>query len=182
MKKTRGRICRGSFLFVSRMGMAWGCFACGWDGKGDRFALRGDLLCPRRQSRQSAAGGRRLEKHSVFLCRLPRTPCFFYGGSHQGVWKNLSGAGKRQDTIPCAARCRSILLEQVLAPTRVVAPRFHPSRGGSLFASPPRLVPNMQDCRKHASAPGLHLPAVSPTAGPFQCWSFHVTVPRGYIQ
>ena len=59
-----------------------GCSPAGGDG--DDFALRGDLLCLRRQSRQNATGGRRLEKHSVFLCRLPRTPCFFYGRATKG--------------------------------------------------------------------------------------------------
>ena len=77
------------------------------------------------------------------------TPCFyaaspgpplFLRGSHQGVWKNLPGAGKGQDTAPCAARCRSVLAEQAHSPTRVIAPSAQPSRGGSVVGTPPGLV------------------------------------------
>ena len=68
---------------------------------GDGFALRGDLLCPRRQSRQNATGGRRLEKHSVFLCRLPRTPCFFYGRATKG--RGCIHPARVKDRIPLLA-------------------------------------------------------------------------------
>ena len=143
-------------------------------GDVDGFALRGDLLCPCRQSRQSATGGRRLEKHSVFLCRLPRTPVYLRG-SHQGVWKNLPGAGKGQDTAPRAARCRSMSLERAYTPTRAIAPTFQPSRGGSVVAPPPWLVLNTQNCREPAPTPGPPPPAVSSTAGLFWRGSFQVT-------
>ena len=138
----------------------------------------GDLLCPRRQSRQSAAGGRRLEKHSVFLCRLPRTPMFSTGEPPIG-YVSPSGAGKGQDTSPRAARCRSVLVKLAYSPTRTIAPNALPSRGGSVVASPPWLVPDTQNFREHTPAPGSHLPAVSSTAGPFRRRTFQVTVPQG---
>ena len=77
----------------------------------------GDLLCPRRQSRQSATGGRRLEKHSVFLCRLPRTPVYLRG-SHQGaVYLHPARVKDRIPLLapPAAAPCylnRCLLLQE----------------------------------------------------------------------
>ena len=98
--------------------MAWECFACGWDGKGESFALQGDLLCPRRQSRQSAAGGWRLEKHSVFLCRLPPDPRLFTGEPPRNVEKICPARAKDRIPFlvpPAAAPCclnRYLLLQE----------------------------------------------------------------------
>ena len=58
-------------------------FTCGWDGEWGYFALRGELLCPRRQSNQNAAGDVGQRKHEKFLpleifprfhASFPRTP------------------------------------------------------------------------------------------------------------
>ena len=104
----------------------WFCIArgmvspAGGTGDGENFALRGDLLCPRRQSRQSATGVRRLEKHSVFLCRLPRTPCFSTGEPPRGVEKICPARAKDRIpffTPPAAAPCwlnRLMLLQERL--------------------------------------------------------------------
>ena len=54
-------------------------FACGRDGGGE-IPPAGGLLCPRRQSRQNAAGGRGGKTLRVFMPR-PRAPVVFYGGS-----------------------------------------------------------------------------------------------------
>ena len=152
---------------------------------GDRygFALRGDLLCPRRQSRQSAAGGRRLEKHSVFLCRLPRTPCFSTGGSHQGaVYLHPARVKDRTPFLapPAAAPCclnRYLLLQERsrLAPIPRGAVRWSLRlRGWCLIC---------KTAYEYASALVLHSPSVSSTAGLFWRESFQVTAnPWGYIQ
>ena len=87
-------------------------------GDGDGFALRGDLLCPRRQSRQSAAGGRRLKKHSVFLCRRAPDPLFFYRGATK--WRGYIHPARVKDRTPflappAAAPCylnRCLLLQE----------------------------------------------------------------------
>ena len=120
-----GRPMGGRFFVVAGIGfvgikMECGDFSC---VRGRGISPAGDLLCPRRQSRQNAAGGRRLEKHSVFLCRLPRTPVFSTGEPPRGC-VSPSGAGEGQDTAPRAARCRSLFLERLFAPTRAIAPNF----------------------------------------------------------
>ena len=151
-------------------------------GDGDGFALRGDLLCPRRQSRQSAAGGRRLEKHSVFLCRLPRTPVYLRG-SHQGaVYLHPARVKDRIPLLapPAAAPCylnRCLLLQER---SRLVfshrgAVRWSLClRGWCLIC---------KTAYEYASALVLHSPSVSSTAGLFWRESFQVTAnPWGYIQ
>ena len=137
----------------------------------------GDLLCPRRQSRQNATGG----GSRAFTMPYPASPGppFDLRGSHQGVKLYPSGADKDQDTVPCAARCRSVLVEQAHAPTRAVAPSSQPSRGGSVVAPPPWLVSDTQNFREHTPAPGPYPLAVSSTAGPFRHRTFQVTVPQG---
>ena len=85
-------------------------------GMGD-FALRGDLLCPRRQSRQNAAGGMRLEKHFVFLGRIHPGPPDFYGGAIKKVGSGLSAREKDRMPVcapPAAAPCllKGLLLLQ----------------------------------------------------------------------
>ena len=132
----------------------------------------GDLLCPRRQSRQSATGGRRLEKHSVFLCRLPPDPPFVLRGSHQGARLYPSGAGKGQDTVPCADRCRSVLVEQADAPTRAIAPGFQISRGGSVVAPPPWLVLRAGEWLQHSRPLGLQRPFGPLTSAPIPALEF----------
>ena len=84
--------------------------------------------------------------HGHFQCPIPPRPGppLFLRESYQRAKLYPSGAGKRQDIAPRAARYRSVFLEQVLAPTRAVAPGFHPSRGGLVVAPPPWLVPDAQ--------------------------------------
>ena len=108
----------------------------------------------------------------------PGPPCFFTGEPPRARLYPY-GAGKRQDTIPRTARCRSVSLERVYTSTRAIAPGFQPSRGGSVVAPPPQSVPDMQDCVEHTLAPSLHLLAFSSTAGLSRRWIFQVTVPRG---
>ncbi len=119
--------------------------------------------------------------HGHLQCPIPPPPGppFILRESHQGVKLYPSGAGKRQDTLPHAARCRSVLVERAYSPTRAIAPNALPSRGGSVVAPPPWLVPDVQDYRKHAPAPGPYPPVVSSTAGLSRRWNFQVTVPRG---
>ena len=77
----------------------------------------GDLLCPRRQSRQSAAGGGSRAFNNA-LSRLPRTPCFFYGGATKG--RGYIHPVRAKDRIPlltppAAAPCwlnRLMLLQE----------------------------------------------------------------------
>ena len=106
-------------------------------------------------------------------------PPFNLRVSHQGEKLYPSGAGKGQDTTPRAARYRSVLVELAYSPTRAIAPGVLPSRGGSVVAPLPWLVPDVQNYRKYAPAPGPHPPAVSSTAGPLRRWTLQVTVPRG---
>ena len=100
-----------------------------------RWAPAGAPFCPRRQSRQSAAGGMRLEKHFVFLGRIRPGPPIFLRESRQESAKWTSGAGKRQDATLCAARCRSVSVEGACTPTRTVAPAFLPSREWSCLTA-----------------------------------------------
>ena len=137
----------------------------------------GEFLLQRCKRNQKTAGGGSRAFHNA-LSRLPRTPIYFTGEPPRG-FLSPSGASKRQDTVPRAARCRSVLVEQACSPTRTIAPTFPPSRGGLVITSPPWLVPDVQDYRKHAPAPGPHPPAVSLIAIPFQHVVFQVTVPRG---
>ena len=88
---------------------------------------------------ETAGGGSRA--FTMPYPAAPRTPSFSTGEPSRGG-VSPSGAGKRQDTIPCAARCRSVLIEQAYFPTRAIAPGFPPSRGGSVVAPPPGLVPD----------------------------------------
>ena len=80
----------------------------------------GESLLQRCKRNQKTAGGRRLEKHSVFLCRLPRTPCFFTGEPPRGVEKICPARAKDRIpflTPPAAAPCwlnRYLLLQEQL--------------------------------------------------------------------
>ena len=176
-----------------------GISPAGGDGYG--FALRGDLLCPRRQSRQSAAGRRRLEKHSVFLCRLPRTPCFFYGGAIKG--QGCIQPARAKDRIPFLAPPAAQPLA-ALPPYGCGVPlagaaapcwlnRYlllqEPSRLTSIHRAAVRWLLRLRgwcwmckNCREYTPVAGLHPPVVSSTAGLFRRWTFQVTVPWGYIQ
>ena len=51
--------------------------------------------------------------HGHLQCPIPPPPDppFILRGSHQGVKLYPSGAGKGQDTVPRAARCRSMLIK-----------------------------------------------------------------------
>ena len=154
--------------------------ACGRDGGGGCFAPGEFLLQRCKRNQKTAGGGSR-----AFTMPYPASPepPLFLRGSHQRAKLYPSGAGKRQDTVPCAARCRSVLVEQVYAPTRAIAPGFPPSRGGSVVAPPPGLVLDGQDCREHAPALGpqplaLRQPQDHSGAGVFRS----LPTPRGYIQ
>ena len=127
------RIC----LFI-RYGLFFICGSIRLQMRKRVISPAGDLLCPCRQSRQSATGGGSRAFDNA-LSRLPRTPCFFTGGPPRARLYP-SGAGKDQDTVPHAARCRSVLIGPTYAPTRAVAPGFLPSRGGSVVALPPGWV------------------------------------------
>ena len=92
-------------------------------GDGDGFALRDNLLCPRRQSRQSATGKRRLEKHFVFLCRLPRTPVFSTGEPPRGEVVSIRRGqrpGYRTSRRPLRSRWRLCRLTDAAYPLRVL--------------------------------------------------------------
>ena len=77
----------------------------------------GDLLCPRRQSRQNAAGGGSRAFNNA-LSRLPRTPCLFYGGATKR--RGYIHPARAKDRIPllappaAAPRClnRYLLLQE----------------------------------------------------------------------
>ena len=147
--------------------------AGGWEW----FRLRASSFCSGAKGTKRPPGA----AHGHLQCPIPPPPdpLFFLRWSHQGARLYPSGAGKDQDTAPRAARYRSVLVELAYSPTRAIAPSFHPSRGGSVVAPPPWLVPDVQNYRKHAPAPGPHPPAVSSTAGPLRRWTLQVTVPRG---
>ena len=121
----------------------------------------GEFLLQRcKRNQKTAGGGSRafdnalsrlsLPPLSRFARHLPLTGgvgpgppiCFTREPSRGGI--SPSGAGKGQDTVPRAARCRSVFLEQVLAPTRAIAPGVRPSRGGSVVALPPWRVLDAQ--------------------------------------
>ena len=145
--------------------MAWECFACGWDGKGESFALQGELLCPRWQSRQSAAGGWRLEKLFVFLCRLPPDPRLFTGEPPRNVEKICPAREETRIPLlapPAAAPCslnRCLLL-------RAVAPSFSPSRGGSVVAPPPGRLLRAGEWLQHSVPLDLQQPFGPLTSAP----------------
>ena len=141
------------------------------------FRLRASSFCSGAKGTKKPPG----EAHGHLTMPYPASPGppVFLRGSHQGARLYPTGAGKRQDTAPRAARCRSVLVERVYTPTRAIAPGFLPSRGDSVVASPPRLVQDTQNCREHAPVPGPHPPAASSTADLSRRWTFQVTVPRG---
>ena len=118
-------------------------------------------------------------------------PPLFLRGSHQGARLYPSGAGKRQDTAPCAARCaavggfaalrmrrtpcgccRSVLVEQADAPTRAIAPGFQISRGGSVVAPPPWLVLRAGEWLQHSRPLGLQRPFGPLTSAPIPALEF----------
>ena len=154
-------------------------FACG--RRGDGFALRGDLLCPRRQSRQSAAGGGS-RAFTMPYPAAPRTPVYLRG-SHQGaVYLHPARVKDRIPLLapPAAAPCclnRYLLLQERsrLAPIPRGAVRWSLRlRGWCLIC---------KTAYEYASALVLHSPSVSSTAGLFWRESFQVTAnPWGYIQ
>ena len=105
------------------------------------------------------------------LSRLPRTPIYFTREPPRGCVSS-SGAGKRQDTVPCAARCRSVLVEQAYAPTRAIAPGFQISRGGSVDVSPPRLALSTGKWLQHSLPLGLQRPFGPLTSAPIPALEF----------
>ena len=95
----------------------YGNFACGRNGGRDSFALRGDLLCPRRQSRQNATGG----GSRAFTMPYPASPGppFDLRGSHQlAMYLHPARAKTRISYLapPAAAPCwlnRLMLLQEL---------------------------------------------------------------------
>ena len=142
-----------------------------------RFRLRASSFCSGAKGTKRPPGAAHGHLTMPYPA-APRTPCFLRGAPPRGC-VSLSGAGKNQDACLSANRCRSVLLEQLLAPTRPIAPSFHPSRGGSVVASPPWLVPDTQNFCEHTCSgfapasgfvdhrpiPALDLPGYRPPGG-----------------
>ena len=109
-----------------------------------RISPAGEFLLQRCKRNQKTAGGG-LRAFDNALSRLPRTPISSTGEPSRGG-VSPSGAGKGQDTVPRAARCRSTFFEQVLASTRAVAPASLPSRGRFGGRSAPTGAANGSNC------------------------------------
>ena len=112
--------------------------------------------------------------HGHLIMPYPASPGppLFLRGSHQGARLYPSGAGKRQDTASYAVRCRSVLVKQVLAPTRAIAPGFQTSRGGSVVAPPPWLVLRAGEWLQHSPPLGLQRPFGPLTSAPIPALEF----------
>ena len=70
----------------------------------------GEFLLQRCKRNQKTAGGGSRAFNNALSRRAP-DPHLFYGGATKECGKNLPGAGKGQDTVSRAARCRSVLVE-----------------------------------------------------------------------
>ena len=75
------------------------------------FALRSDLLCPRRQSKQTAAGGSSRAFYNA-LSRYPQTPIFSTGARDCFVYQSGSARVKDRNVLPFSDRCRCVFLNQ----------------------------------------------------------------------
>ena len=86
----------------------------------------GEFLLQRCKRNQKTAGGGS-RAFTMPYPAAPRTPVYFTVEPPRGC-AFPSGAGKRQDTVPRAARCRSVLAEWDCVPTRGIAPNALPAR------------------------------------------------------
>ena len=101
----------------------------------------------------------------------PPDPRLFTGEPPRGELYP-SGAGKRQDTVPRAVRCRSVLVELAYSPTRAIAPGVLPSRGGSVIAPLPWLVLGAGKQLQYSAPLGLQQPFGPLTSAPIPALEF----------
>ena len=153
-------------------------------GDGDGFALRGDLLCPRRQSRQNAAGGRRLEKHSVFLCRRAPDPLFFYGGAIKRRCISIRRGQKsghrflRRPLPLCVGRTSLFSYKSHCAWLPSIAGRFGGRFASVAGAGCTKTAAKKHTCSRFAPASGFVALCAHSVAVPFRLPSLR----GGYIQ
>ena len=100
-------------------------FACGRDRE-KRFRLRAAYFARGGKVGKTPPGA----AHGHLTMPYPASPGppLFLRESHQEGGQSSAGAGRNQNGCLCADRCRSVPVEQPLAPTRSDAPNFLPSR------------------------------------------------------
>ena len=145
------------------------------------FRLRASSFCSGAKGTKKPPGA----AHGHLQCPIPPPPdpLFILRGPPSRTQKITYRRGKDQDSCLCAARCRSVLVEQAYTPTRAIAPTFPPSRGGLVVAPPPRLELRAGG-RLQSSAPlGLQRPFGPLTSAPIFALELPgYRSPRGYIQ